>query len=485
MPVFPNFVGPTYVSQSKVAGVERCINFYPERLESPGAKAEYALYPTPGVELAASSSFAPCRGSFSRDGRCFYVIGHKLVEVTEVAGVITLTDRGTVATDSNPAIILSNGDGGNQLLVVSGGLAYHYNLNTNTLTSTGLTAHHAGYLDGRFIILNTTISQIRISALLDGSTWPATLVRQRSAAADKWKAMVVANKAIYLFGSETYEVWYNSGAYPFPFEPIPGMVFTEGTAAPYSASVVGDTVAWLGGNREGEGRVMMAVQYAPQRLSNHAIENDMQTLRRAGTSLADAESMIYQEDGHIFYVLTAKAANRCWVVDLATGTLGQWHERLFWNPNAYGGPRWDAYRPLYHAYAFGYHLVGDRNNGDIYKMGLNKYRDIGSAYIRRERITPHVHAWGKRIRYSMLEIIMETGVGLSTGQGSDPQVMLQRSNDGGRTWGNEKWRSAGAIGEYRTRVRFNRLGSAYDRVFRVAVSDPIPWRIVGANLEGG
>jgi len=66
--------------------------------------------------------------------------------------------------------------------------------------------------------------------------------------------------------------------------------------------------------------------------------------------------------------------------------------------------------------------------------------------------------------------------------GTDPQVMLRFSNDGGKTWINQPQRSAGKIGEYTKRIRWNRLGCARRRVFEVSVTDPIPWKLVGAYL---
>jgi hypothetical protein len=79
--------------------------------------------------------------------------------------------------------------------------------------------------------------------------------------------------------------------------------------------------------------------------------------------------------------------------------------------------------------------------------------------------------------------VFEQGVGLITGQGSDPQVMLQFSDDGGRTWSSERWRSLGRIGEYRTRTRWLRNGSARDRIYRYAMSDPVRRNLILATTE--
>ena len=78
---------------------------------------------------------------------------------------------------------------------------------------------------------------------------------------------------------------------------------------------------------------------------------------------------------------------------------------------------------------------------------------------------------------------MQTGVGLPSGQGSDPQVWLSLSNDGGQTWGNEKIGYLGAIGAYRKRVRFLRLGQGRERVMRLQLSDPIGTALIAANIE--
>lgn len=67
--------------------------------------------------------------------------------------------------------------------------------------------------------------------------------------------------------------------------------------------------------------------------------------------------------------------------------------------------------------------------------------------------------------------------------GDDPQVMLRMSNDGGKTWFGELWRSAGKAGEWSKRVRWNRLGSSRRRVFEASVTDPVPWRLTGAYLD--
>jgi hypothetical protein len=127
--------------------------------------------------------------------------------------------------------------------------------------------------------------------------------------------------------------------------------------------------------------------------------------------------------------------------------------------------------------------VGDRATGTVYEMSIEKFADAGGGPIRRLRRTPHVAANEDWMFYNSVQVELETGLGLTTGQGSDPQVMLRWSDDGGETWGNERWASAGKRGNFGVRTIWRRLGRGYDRVYEIAVTDPIPWRVIGAYVD--
>jgi hypothetical protein len=103
--------------------------------------------------------------------------------------------------------------------------------------------------------------------------------------------------------------------------------------------------------------------------------------------------------------------------------------------------------------------------------------------IRRLRRAPHVANENSRVFYRKFELDLERGVGLATGQGETPLVMLRCSRDGGHTWGESIEMSAGALGVYTQRVIARRLGHARDMVFEITVSDPVQWSIVQAWLD--
>jgi hypothetical protein len=480
--IFPAFVGPSYVSQSPKAAVQRCMNWYVEQIEAAGEPFKTALFPTPGCAEFATASQSPVRGMIEQNGRCFAVIGQVFYEVKTDG---TLTNHGTVTFDTNPATFAANVDAGDEIFVTSGQKGYIFTLSTDTfaevLDSGGasLGVEQGEFLDGFFLGLDSTTSTLKISDANDGTTWPALQYAQRTAGSDPWQAIVVAHRDIWLFGQQTSEVWYNAGTSPFPFAPIPGAFLEEGIVAPFSAQRFGNTVVWLGSSEEGAGVVYMANGYNPQRISTHAVEFAIQGYARDGISISDAVAFTYQEDGHVFYVLNFPTAKATWVFD---GTTQLWHERGTWNADKV---EYQAWRPQYHAYAFNKHLVGDRELGTIYQMGLDKFVDAGGGPIRRLRRTPHLSFDDNWLFYKSFQVVLDAGIGLTSGQGSDPQVMMRWSSDGGQTWGNEHWVSAGKIGEFGTRALWRRLGRGYDRVFEVAVTDPVPWRMVGAYLSMG
>jgi hypothetical protein len=464
---YPAFVGPSYTSQSKIAGVERCVNLYPEKLESPGAAAEWTLYPTPGFSTFCTLPTTPVRGFYSINGRTFAVGGSSLYEIAS-SGTVTLRGTGLNNLDGSPVTFASNGDAGGQILISSGSKAYVYDLDANTLTFAVDGANQVGFLDGFFLRLDG--STLGVSALEDGTSWDPLDVAQRSTAPDRWSALIVSRKEIWLFGSLTSEVWYNKGA-SFPFIPNPSAFIPTGIAAPYSLTLLENAPIWLGQTADGAGIVFRADGYRPVRVSTHAVEYAIGTY----ATINDAQAWTYQEGGHTFYVLTFPTAGATWVYD---GTTGLWHERGAWNGSTFGT------LPVFgHTYAFGKHLTGDSSTGAVYQMATTITSDGSGRTLRRLRRAPHLVNEGKRVTYDRFQLDLEAGLGLSSGQGSDPQVMLRWSNDGGQTWSNEHTVSAGAQGVYKARAQWRRLGQARDRVFELSMSDPIPWRLVDAWID--
>lgn len=469
------FIGGTYAGQAADVNAERCINLYPEVTETQGqrSKRRVVLYSRPGLVLWATAGSGPIRAAFYQDGRMFVVSG---VEFYEVSAGAVATLRGAVVSDSNPATISSNGPGGNQLFVVSAGSGYVYDLVGNTLTlitdvDFPTVAVMGDFSDAYFLVLKDDSTQFNFSALNNGSSWPTASFATKSQSSDYVRALLVDHKEVWLFGSKATEVWYNTGDGTNPFAPIQGVLIEHGIHAPWSATRVNNTICWIGEDAGGFGTAWLANGYTPQRFSTHGVE---QMWRSYGVSLEDAVGYAYQEDGHTFYVVSFLGANHTWAYDFASG---MWHELGYWD-----GSDFDAHLGRCHVYAHGAHRLGSRIDGKIYTQSLSIYDDDGTV-LRRLRRSPHMHADERRIEYRSAELDLRRGAGLQSGQGSNPQLMLRWSNDGGYTWSNEHFVSAGIYQSYDVRAVWRRLGQARHRVYEVVMTDPVPMAWIDMILD--
>jgi hypothetical protein len=333
-----------------------------------------------------------------------------------------------------------------------------------------------GYLDGYFVFNEPNSQKIWVTQVC--STAPAVDPLDFASAEgnpDDVVAVFVDHREVWVFGSNSAEVWYNAGLLDFPLARIQGAYNELGCAAPYSIAKMDNQIYWLGRDARGQGMVFRAAGYMGQRISTHAIEWQMQEY----SDLSDAVGYTYQQDGHSFYVLNFPTANTTWVFDVATGA---WHERA-----SFENGQFSRHRANNQMFFGGETVVGDYQNGNIYKFDLETYSDNGhpQKWLRSWRALPTGANELARSVHHQLQLDCETGVGLNDGQGSDPQVMLRWSDDGGHTWSNEHWKSMGRIGRYGFRTIWRRLGATMklrDRVYELSGTDPVRIYIMGAQL---
>ncbi len=298
----------------------------------------------------------------------------------------------------------------------------------------------------------------------------STNFSSKDGAPDDLVTLIVDHREIYLLGETSSEVWVDQGTSPFPFTRIPGTSTQHGIAAAFSVARLGNSFAYLAKNNRGTAQIVQMNGYIPQRISTHAVENSLN-----GQTINDAVAWTYQLEGHEVYVISFPTLQLTWCYDIATQ---MWHKWLYTNNLG----QYERCRGNCAAVFQGYVLVGDYSNGKIYHLDRNVYTDDGQN-VKRLRRAPHLTVDLQRQYFEELQLQFQPGVGLSTGQGDDPQAMLRWSSDGGSTWSSEHWTTIGKIGKYTNRAIWRRLGTARDRIFEVSVSDPVKAVIVSANLK--
>ena len=328
---------------------------------------------------------------------------------------------------------------------------------------------------------------------------------------DNLMSLIVDHREVYLLGETSSEVWIDVGAFPFPYQRIPGTSTQHGIAAQFSMARLGNSFAYVSRNSRGQGMIVQMNGYLPTRISTHAVESTL-----ANQYIDDAVAWTYQLEGHECYVVSFPTLNLTWVYD---STTTMWHKWLYvTNGNVYGRHRGNC-----SAVFQGLVLCGDYANGKIYELDRTNYTDDGQP-IRRLRRAPHLVADLQRQFFDELQLQFQPGVGTTgfsvvmpttyisdpyyiggtatltigptdvfiIGNGSKinpidtttyPQAMLRWSNDGGSTWSREYWVTIGQLGKYKNRAIWRRLGMARDRVYEVVITDPVKAVIVSANLK--
>lgn len=461
-------VGGSSQQRSLPFNAERSVNFFPV-LDQEG-KEVAALYGTPGLLFFTIAGLGPIRGCFyATNGRGFVVSGSQFIEINS-SGAATI--YGSLGTSSGPVTIDENGV---QLAVCDGTSLYIFTYATNTfalvtdadLPSPGTVT----FIDGYFVINKNNSGQFNISALYDGTSWAALDFATAESSPDNLNRVFNAVGQLWLFGDRTTEIWTDTGAAAFPFERNSGGKMEVGIASPYTAVAVDNSVYWVGRDSKGTGIVYKAQGFTPQRISTNAIELLLQQF----TDLSTLFAFTYQEEGHVFYIITGGPLTTTLVYDISTNV---WHERAYLNDAGL----FEQHLASCGMFAFGQQIVGDRTNGNLYTMSLANYSDNGRP-LARERTYTHLSQENQRVRYNRLTIGVEVGVGNAVDPGSDPQILMSYSRDGAKTWSQPESKSMGKIGEYLKQVVFRRLGIAREMTFRIRISDPVKVAITGSYLE--
>jgi hypothetical protein len=483
MPDF-GFIGTSYTSPSIYQDDQECINFFAEidPTKQPGERGIVALYPTPGLvtqtTLAAESAV---RGMFTMTGGDYFVTV-SANKVYKVDKAMVATEIGTLSTSSGYVSISDNQTTSGLVAYMADGVnRYVYNFNTSTFTTLPSTdgpwqgATVVDSVDG-YNLYNEPNSYNWACTDLNSPLSTQALYGSANGYPDNIVSMIVDRRQVYLLKEVTTEVWTDvgnviTGITTFPFQRVPGTMMQSGCGAPFSVARFGDSFAFVAKDTRGNSTIEMITGYAFQKISTHAVEQSL-----LNQYVADAVAFVYQIEGHEMYVVTFPSVGDglTWVYDLATQS---WHKWLYWD-----GQKYIRHRANCGCFFNNMYLVGDYQNGKIYSLENEIYTDDGQL-IRRLRRARHLTTDLQRQFFESFQIQFQPGVGLSLGQGQDPQAMLKWSNDGGSTWSNEHWVSIGKQGQYNARALWRRLGWSRDRIFEVVVSDPIKAVIVSAELK--
>ncbi len=453
--------GPTYENRSLPVSNQRTQNFYVQVNKQGNELA--TLQPFAGLKLLGKAgSSGGNRGSGMHKGVYYTVTGNKLYSMnasgapTEI-GVIGGGGRCVLESDGIHLVITTGEtrpytyDGTD--LKVGGGA----NL-TNSKTST--------YMNRR-VIYDGAGNDIIFPDLDSPLTVNSANIASEDSNPDDVIAVKQFNQQLYVFGETSIAPWYNVGTGNPPYSPITNASKTDlGLAAPYSVSENKQYLYFLGSDLQPYR--LSGLQVQP--LGNPAIGKSIANYPTA----SDAFGFCFSIDNQEFYYLVFPSGNESWL----------YHEQSnFWTSLVYGS---DNGRHLMNSYCYCYgkHLVADYRNGNIYELDTDTYDDNGDTIHRvREGITISAKALGspgKDLMMQRLELIIEPGVSLLSGQAT---IIIEWSDDDGRTWSSENWELIGDKGDYQHKIELFGLGKFRRRQFRFEMTDPVKWVLISANAD--
>ena len=405
------------------------------------------LQSRPGLEeTLVTMGNGPVRELFQIDGvlnnGLFGLSGNKLFNGSE--------EIGTVDGNGNPSFC-----GYEDFIFVNAGEGiYRYN---------GTEFGQVLFPDGADV-LKITVGASRLIALRKdtgtfywseplGITIPSLNFATAENVPDKLLDVLFIADRLYLFGSETVEIWPAGTDQDLPFQPLPGATFPVGIKATGCATQVDRSFAWISNYNE----VCLGT---PEN-----IISDPELQVRISKSTKTRLWRFFIDDNEF---LAVTLDNESWVFGIRNQLWAQF--------KSYDKDNW-----VCTCYENGH--FGTTRNGTL-AIWSDEYNDFGG--IIQRTFNGWIPLTGEPLWLS--NIVLRTNPGTTPfleGEYSNPFVELRTSQDGGRTWQPWQKQFLGLQGQYRVRTMWSSQGQfGYPGVMvQVRNSDPVPFRVSGLSYN--
>ena len=381
------------------------------------------------------------------------ICGRFLYLVDNLKNISTV---GELESSNGPAWMETNG---NQIQIICDEVMYVFDGELSKV-NVGFRPDTLTYEGGFFISNNRGGQWFYESNAMDGSDYNELDYAITSVSPDCIKCVHAANGNVFAIGSNSGEIYYNSGGSSFSFSKVPGGNIPLGTLAPKSVATFIGQVYLLANDRT-------VVQYGPSptKISNPVVDRIINDI----DIIDDAVGFTFSINGHSFYVLNFKSGDKTLAYDFTTNLWSEWSTvRSRWRGNC-------------SVMLNGRPYIGDINNGKIYTIDDSVYYDDDLMVIKQYKFP--VNTGNNLLTFAALELEAETGTGVATGQGADPLIGLRYSPDKWKTRYDAGWVTYGKAGHYEARPVWRRLGRHRNFTAELTITDPIKvvWEGVSIN----
>lgn len=462
--------GQTYNQPAVNLNSQRCVNLYPILDPMQTSISTIALRHTPGlVNLGSHGGLA--REYLVYDDDLYAIIDNRFSKVVldlPTNTITSITSLGTLNTSSGFAEMARNSDticmidGPNYYLFTPGTGVFRVGSSLNFVEASSVTS-----IDGYFLFSQAGTAVMFHTELSDPDVIDGLNFATAETKPDRLVKLTQNSGELWAFGESSVEIWYDAAnPQAFAFSPRRGAVVNQGCAAGNSVTQFNNTLVWLDNRR----KIVMANGYNLERISTDPIEVEIRRYDRVD----DAVFFSYNFEGHEFLVCEFPSADVTWSFDAQTAL---WHERTSIVNNV--SRRYLAQLNVSYQ---GADLVSSWNSNGLYRLDSSVYTEDGQ-YIERMRTLQPITDENKWRGISYFEVYTESGIGLQEGQGSNPLVELTVSKDGGHTYGVPLQASIGRIGKYKTRLKWNRLGTSRNWIFKLRITDPVPITLMNGYIQ--
>lgn len=465
-------IGPSYTNRSLPLSAQVTKGLIPEI--NPEARNIVSLHTFPGLLRFAFAQSGKGRGTHVMAGVLYAVFGDALFSTTS-AGVTT--NRGEIVGTG----ICDFADNGVQMFIATGSTPYLYTVATTTLEEvTDPDVNEpttVDYLNAQFIFDDNAVGAARgtfrtsqVLTTLSATDFAAPLdVAVANAHPDAISRIKAYNGTVIFFGPDGFEPWWNSGVGSPPFDKIQSAFRPYGLIGKDAIDISDEFIYFIDDQR------------IPRRLFGLQVTNIGNPALAAEWSkyatVDDAIVYTFILDHRNYSQYTFPTANRTWLYHEQSNS---WYKLSF-------GTDDQRHKGQSQEFVYGKNIIQDSFNGRLYELDFDTFTD-NTRVIQRRRTTAVIHGGlygfpGKEIFFDKVQFVIQTGVGVVSGQGVDPRVMIRSTDNGGRTWTAEQWHSLGVAGAYETMVELDEQGSAFARVYELVYTEPTPFSLIDANAE--
>ena len=459
-----------YQHASKPFSSQRCVNWIPLVAEAAALSNTMLLQP-PGLKQFTDTGLGVNRGGLVMKEVPFHIQGNTLVS-TGANGLVT--SHGTIP-GSGRVSLASNGQ--YLVIVIPGVSAFAFNNETNSLLQITdpdfITSDTVVFKDGFFVFSASDGSVFFNSSLNDPFSYDPLDFGTAEINPDRIVALHVNHNELFVAGLETMELFQNVGGSGFPFQRIPGANIQKGVHAKFSLVEFDNTFCFVGGGLNELSAVWKVTgSSSVTKVSTDAIDTQIQKFTR--DEISNSFAMTFAVNGQFLALFTFESEvipSRTFVYNATASALSQqkvWFELQSGLDE--GGNRWTVQSIVA---AHGKLLVGDSVSGVIGELDSETFTNYGEPMLR-QMVTAPFSVDGLPIFAGDFEATFQAGVGLTVGQGSNPVVRKDHSDDGGNIFKFETRRDIGKIGEYGHRSVWTRQGRfPVSRSIRLTVTDPV------------